>query len=216
MARPKGAKNPDYDDKRGKLVNDLADYALSSDLTRASLRQFAQAASVAEPTLRHYFGDRTGVVRAILEEIGRRAAPFIEIAAAPADTYAASLQGYVDLSLAGLKHGGFARAHAFGLIEGVADKELGAAYLTSLLEPSLAAIERRLAPFVDPGGDDPERTQMAALCLLSPMLIAAIHQRQLGGAETRKIDVPALFQKLAEVISGGFPEPAGEPRVREL
>jgi len=211
MARPQGVKNPDYEQKRAKLLKDLTDHALSSDLTRASLRQFALAASVSEPTLRHYFSDRTGVVKAVMGEIARRAKPFIEIAAQPDASYEATLDGYAQMALAGLRHGGFARAHAFGLIEGLGDPEIGGAYLTELLEPSLRAIERRIAPFVDPHHEDPKRLQMAALCLLSPMLIAAIHQRQLGGGDVRKIDMTALFESLPEILARGFPPSPDTP-----
>lgn len=75
MPRPAGARNHDFDEKRAALLDALTDFALSADLRRPSLRQFAQAMNASEPTLRHYFGDRQGLIIEILENIGRKGAP---------------------------------------------------------------------------------------------------------------------------------------------
>jgi AcrR family transcriptional regulator len=208
MARPKGVRNPDFEDKRARLVDALTSFALSTDLERTSLRQFASAAGVAEPTLRHYFTDREGVVKAILARIAERGRPFIAFAATPGQSYAETVRSYLDLSLAGVLHKGFVRAHAFGLIEGMADRELGRAYLEALLEPSLEAIEAKLGPFF-PESADPQDARAAAFVLLGAMLMAVIHQRLLGGEEVAKLDVPKFFRRLEEVVLDAFP---GEDR----
>ncbi|HRJ00802.1 MAG TPA: hypothetical protein PKV67_08485, partial [Hyphomonas sp.] len=75
MPRPSGARNHDFDEKRAALLNTLTRYALTADLRRPSLRQFAMAAKQSEPTLRHYFGDRQGLVIEILENLRSRAMP---------------------------------------------------------------------------------------------------------------------------------------------
>ncbi len=208
MARPRGVRNPDFDEKRAALVNALVDHALNTGLTRASLRQFAIAAGVSEPTLRHYFTDRTGVVLAVMEAIAERGDRFMRFAATPLDTYEDSLKSYADLSLAGVKHGGFERAHAFGLIEGVADPKLGEAYLRLLLEPSLAAIEAKITGFIDPEGAKPDEVRAAALMFFAPMLLGVLHQHVLGGREVRPLDMQKYFGLLARGMAGAFPEHA--------
>jgi AcrR family transcriptional regulator len=196
MPRPLGRRNPDYEEKRDRLVRDLTDHVLSTELTRQSFRQMAMAGHVAEPTLRHYFGDRDGVAREILHELGARAQPFIDAVAQPAPSPRDAVEAYVAISRAGVAHGGFGRAHAFGLIEGVADPAVGRTYLTELLEPSLCALENRLAPHLKDDASAVE-ARAAALMLFAPMLLAVLHQQLLGGDEGAPIDLDALFAALA-------------------
>ena len=69
MPRPAGVRNHNFEAKRTALLETLTEFALQDDLRRPSLRQFALAAGASEPTLRHYFRDRQGVVIAILVRI---------------------------------------------------------------------------------------------------------------------------------------------------
>ncbi len=204
MPRPRGVRNADFEDKRNALLDRLTDHALNTDLERASLRQFAQAAEVTEPTLRHYFTDRRGVVAAVMARIAERGSPFIALAAEPDADFDTSVKTYVDLCIAGALHAGFARAHAFGIIEGSADPELAKAYTDTLLEPSLQAVESRMKPFVDPDGKDPAQLRAIALALFGPMLVGVLHQRVLGGDEGRPLDMPDFFERLRDAVSKGF------------
>jgi AcrR family transcriptional regulator len=198
MPRPLGRRNPDYDEKRDRLLYDLCDFVLRTQLTRPSFRQLAQAGGVAEPTLRHYFGDRDSVASEILAILGERAAPFIEAVSQPPTDQNDAVEAYIELSRAGVTNGGFARAHCFGLVEGVADEKVGRAYLTELLEPSLAALEHRLRPHL---GDkpSPERQRAAALMLFAPLLLSVIHQQLLGGTEAAPMDLDRVFDELAQL-----------------
>jgi AcrR family transcriptional regulator len=206
MPRPLGRRNPDYDEKRERLVRDLTEFVLRSDLTRPSFRQLAQAGGVAEPTLRHYFGDRDGVATAILALLGEQAAPLIAAVATPTTGPAAAVDAYIDLSRLGVASGGFGRAHCFGLVEGVADQKVGEAYLELLLEPSLQALETRLAPYlgVEAGS---AKARAGALMMFAPMLLGVIHQQLLGGAETAPMDLDAMFDALAELMRAAVSEP---------
>lgn len=214
MPRPLGRRNPDYDEKRDRLVRDLTDFVLKAELVRPSFRQLSQAGGVAEPTLRHYFGDRESVAREILRTLGDRAQPFIDAVAEPSPTLQDAVETYVTLSRAGVAHGGFARAHAFGLIEGVADECVGRAYLSSLLEPSVEALEDRLRPHL-PESASAEDVRAAALLIFAPMLLAVLHQQLLGGAEAAPIDLDKLFTALARFaiagLSGAGPSGGGVP-----
>jgi AcrR family transcriptional regulator len=210
MPRPLGRRNPDYEEKRERLAQDLADFVLRSELKRTSFRQMAHAGAVAEPTLRHYFGDREGVASEILRVLADRAAPFLAAVAEPGPDLATALSGYVAASQAGVAHGGFARAHMFGILEGVADETVGQAYLTRLLEPSLAALETRLSSHLDETLNGIE-LRAAALMIFAPMLLAVIHQKLLGGEQSAPMDLDALFQALGELAQKSLkPEVLGK------
>src|SRR5690348_12324286 len=66
LPRTKGVKNADYETKRRELLERMLPRFARLDLERPSLRQLAAAAEVTAPTLQHYFGDRTGVIAALL------------------------------------------------------------------------------------------------------------------------------------------------------
>ena len=186
LPRPIGARNKDFESKRQALLDKLTEHALNSDLRRPSLRQFAIAAGASEPTLRHYFTDRKGLVIAILEEIGRRGTLIWDTISAPAQDQASAIMEYFRISEAGMRHGGFVRAHAFGIIEGVADEEAGRAYLQHVLEPALEAISKKLQATPGAPSDDTV-LQAAALATLSPMLVVSLHQDLLGGKSANPI-----------------------------
>ncbi|MFZ4121934.1 MAG: hypothetical protein ACOYKM_09750 [Caulobacterales bacterium] len=210
MPRPLGRRNPDYDEKRERLAQDLADFVLRSELKRTSFRQLAHAGSVAEPTLRHYFGDRDGVASEIMRVLADRAQPFIDAVSQSGPDLHTSVDNYVALSKAGVAHGGFARAHMFGLLEGVADEGVGKSYLTELLEPSLVALEKRVAPHMTP---DASRTEVraAALMIFAPMLLSVIHQKLLGGEDSAPMDLDALFSALSALARNALSAPTEEP-----
>jgi AcrR family transcriptional regulator len=203
MPRPAGARNHDFDLKRAALLDALTDFALSADLRRPSLRQFALAVHQSEPTLRHYFTDRQGLVIEILENIGRRATPLWAMVAMPAADQATALEEYFRISEAGMRVGGFIRAHAFGLIEGLADEAAGKAYLEKVLEPALKSVSDKLR--ATPGGPKTEASlRAAALATLSPMLVMSLHQELLGGAESAPIDIGETMTSLRGWLSKGL------------
>lgn len=195
MGRPHGKRNPDYENKRANLVAGLVDYVLAADLVRPSFRQMAAAGSVSEPTLRHYFGERGQVTTSILSELGKRAKPFIDRAAIPFANGESTIRDYIDLCRAGVAHGGFGRAHAFGLIEGLADAQAGEHYLTQLLEPSLAAIEHKVTPFL-PNDANPNHKRAMALMIFAPILLLILHQTLLSGDKSAPLDIDGVLDEL--------------------
>ena len=203
MPRPVGVRNKDFVEKRHALLVKLTDFALSSDLRRPSLRQFAIAAGASEPTLRHYFGDRKGVVLAILEEIGSRGSPLWSTITTPASDQQTAIVEYFRISEAGMRHGGFVRAHAFGIIEGVADERAGRAYLQYVLEPALGAISEKIRN--TPGApSDPLALKAASFAALAPMLVISLHQDLLGGNKTDPIAAEDLFAHLQTWLGKGL------------
>ena len=197
MARTPGARNHDFEDKRRALLNTLTDFALDADLRRPSLRQFAIAASTSEPTLRHYFTNRRGLILAILELLGERGRPLWEDLSRPAPNPTEALQEFFRVSLADMREGQFVRAHAFGLIEGMADPRAGQAYLNFLFEPALDSVCLKLHE--TPGSPtEPGELRAAGLAVLSPLLVLCLHQDVLGGEEHAPIDSAQIISYLEE------------------
>lgn len=200
MPRPAGARNYDFEEKRGALLDQLTIYALTADLRRPSLRQFALAVEQSEPTLRHYFGDRQQMVAEIIANIGAMATPIWEGFAGPAESSDVAIDQYFIMVEKSLTHGQFARAHAFGLIEGLADETVGRAYLEKLLEPALRSIAEKLR--AAPGGPRTENgLRTASLAILSPLLMMTLHQDFFGGAEAAPIDKREVMRRLKNGVA---------------
>jgi AcrR family transcriptional regulator len=191
-------------DRRHELLSLLAPTAIAERSAPVSLRQFAIKAGVSEPTLRHFFADRRGVVIALIGYFAEGARQFLEESAKPADTLQEAVSGYGALALAGAQSDLFAQAHAFALVESIHDPEVAKAYLERIIEPSLQALELRLGPSVDPDNADPDRVRHAALALYAPALIAILHQRLLKGDEVRPLDMSAFVSDLTTLFTDGM------------
>ncbi|MEO0983035.1 MAG: TetR/AcrR family transcriptional regulator [Pseudomonadota bacterium] len=200
MPRPLGSRNEGFEVKRQELVEALTEHALNADIRRPSLREFAQSCGVSEPTLRHYFEDRRGTVLAILEEIARRGQAIWDAVATPSPGGEAALDAYFMISSLGIQNGGFVRAHAFGIIEGLADLEIGKAYVRLILEPSLQSLMTKLKLSSDRAMPEAE-LRAVALAAFSPLLLVSLHQDLLGGKDSAVIDPAALMDALKAHLS---------------
>ena len=202
MPRPRGAPNADHDAKRAALLDRLLT-ALTESREPPSLRGLAAAAGVSTPTLRHYFGDRDAVLAAVFAHCRRRAAGELRTAATPAGPVAASVHGLLEHAAAGFAHAGLGRLHELGLREGLTGPAAAAAYLSDVLDPTLDAFAARLAAHVAAGELRPLDPRRAAVQLLAPLLVAHLHQRGLGGADGRPLDLPALIAETADTFVRG-------------
>jgi len=204
MPRPAGARNHDFEEKRSALVDGLTRFAVTAELRRPSLRQFAIAVEASEPTLRHYFKDRRGVVLAILERMGTFGQAVRKDLASPSDNVADAVKSYYQIAAPGAQFDLYTRAHAFGLIEGIADEATGKAYLKYMLEPALTVITDKLSSTRD-APDSSVKMRAASFAILSPLILIGIHQRLLGGAEEAPLDsrttIDLLQAWLGEAIS---------------
>ena len=81
MGRPAGRRNADYDDERSALLGRLQVAVLAPGGAALSFRELAAAADVSPATLRHYFQDRPGVLRAALAALGNGGAPYLRAVA---------------------------------------------------------------------------------------------------------------------------------------
>lgn len=185
--KTKGAKSSGYAERRSALLRTCRARLTARDLPSPSMRELAAAAGVTVPTLRHYFGRREDLVVALLEELRREGEFYLartRMTDQPFDQSIASLVRALSLGLAA----GLSEIHALGLREGLRHNRLGPAYLNEVLEPTVLAIEDRLAIHQARGEMREADKRVAAIALLSPLVIAYFHQNELGGIETRRLD----------------------------
>jgi len=203
LVRPR-PRRAEYDGKRRQLLGRIVQRFKQPD--RPSMRELAVAAEVSVPTLRHYFGDREGVVSAVLADAHARGAPFLALAARADGPLEPSLRSGLMQIVQGhlFAVGGF---HAIGLTEGLLHRTLGPHYLQTILEPALQAFELRLQAHIERGELKPVNMRHAALGLISPVVLFMLHQGELGGQRVR----PGAADELVEHLVTGFVAAWGMP-----
>ncbi len=215
MARTAGSRNADYDEQRLTLARRVRARVMAPDGLRASLRQLAAAADTSVATLKHYFTDRDGVLRAVLESQHVDAAPYLAMAAVPiAGDVEASLSAYlVRLKGAWFEHGvGVIQATA--LAGGLGSPALGPTYVNHLLEPLLGTCETLLRRHVELGDLAPLDPRIAALEFLAPVVLALLHQDSLSGASCRPLDLDAFFTAHVAAFLRAWPAAVAPRRPR--
>lgn len=193
MGRPPGSRNPDYDATRATLARAMHSRLAAPEGSRASFRELAATAGVSIATLRHYFGDREGAIDAVLGAAHVAGLPYLqEVATGPIGPVRASLEWLLQYCVDGLLHGGVASLHELGMAAGFQEPTIGPSYLAHILEPTLQAVEARLARHVAAGELRATDLRVAAIELISPVLVAVLHQRGLGGVHVRPLDLGAF------------------------
>lgn len=145
------------------------------------------------PTLKHHFGGRNEVVAAVLDHAGAAGAPHLQAGATPSGPLDRSVRAFLAYAAMGHRHG-VGDLHAIGLTEGIGHGVLGPRYVSVILEPTLQALEARLAAHVAAGEMRDANLRHAALALLAPLLLAQLHQDELGGAACRPLDLDAFLE----------------------
>ncbi len=206
MARTAGSRNANYAQARGALARRVRAAVFADAGLRASLRELAAAGGTSVSTLKHYFTDRAGVIRAVLESQQVDAAPYLAMASVPTSAdLRQSLEGYV----AGLRQAWF--VHGVGNIEarslatGLSETSLGPAYVESILEPLLQSFEQLLATHIQRGDLAPCDTRFAALLFLSPIVLGLLHQDALSGKRCRPLDLDAFLARHLDVFLASHP-----------
>jgi AcrR family transcriptional regulator len=198
MGRRAGSRNADFEATRARMLERIGRRLAQADGVDASMHELAAAAGVSAATLRHYFGDREAVVVAYLEDCLRQGARYVAmVATEPLHATAAESLGWAlgQIRL-GLERSPLGKIHAFGLRAGLESPVLGPSYLRNLLEPTLQCVEARIERHQARGelvGRDP---RMLALQLVSPLLLAVLHQHSLFGCAMRPLDLGALLAEL--------------------
>jgi AcrR family transcriptional regulator len=200
MPRPKGSRNNDYVESRRDLARRISATLAPESIARASLREFATSAGVSLPTLRNYFADAGEVIAEVLAMRHAPSAPFtVQVARANGD-FATSLRELIAYLAVGLTQGQVLDGHQIGLSNGMGSRAVGVAYLESIVEPALQAVEARLKIYQDRGEMRPCDPRAAALAIVSPLTIAMLHQHRLGGRHVRPLDIAAFVEEHTEAM----------------
>jgi len=201
MGRPTGSRNPDFESTRASLVRAVQARLAEPDGARASFREMAGAAGVSVSTLRHYFGSREGVLAAVLEHWNEQGQRYLlAVAAGPLGPLRVSLGSVLAAVGRGFQAGALGEVFAIGLACGLRQPDLGPAYLRQVLDPTLEAVEARLARHIARGELRPGEVRHMALALMAPPLLALLHQGPLGGTRCR----PLAYERLCEDHLDGF------------
>ncbi len=214
MARTRGARNADYAEARLALARRVRDRVIADEGLTVSLRSLASAADTSVANLKHYFGDREGVFRGVMEVLHLDAAPHLAAAAtpeAPGDVEA-SLRLFLKRFKMAWFQFGVGRMQAATLAAGLSTSTLGPSYLTHILEPLLQAFESFVTVHIDRRELRPCHARLAALEFISPVVFALLHQDTLSGAQCRPLDLDAFCEQHIQTFLRSFgPEPANLP-----
>lgn len=181
--------------------------ALSRDEgIHASLRELAEAAGTSVATLRHYFKDREGLLQGVMESQRADGAPYLAMSAqAKHGDVRGSLLGFLQgLSTAWFKYG-VGKMYASTLALGLGSKAVGPSYVNHVLEPLLQTGESLLRQHLERDEVVVDDVRQASLMLISPVVLALLHQDSLLGAQCRPLDLPAYLQTHVDAFLRAFP-----------
>jgi AcrR family transcriptional regulator len=212
VPRVRGARDADYEKKRADLIDRLIERLSAPNETRPSFRSLAEGVGVTMPTLRHYFGDRDAVLKAVFEEWRRRGEPYIRMAAEPAGPLPESLLTYLKIFLHGYREFALSKVMAVGFIEGMLNETHGPVFLNTALEPSLQALEERLKAHQARGDMRSANARHAALAFLTPVLVACQHQMQFFGSADHPLDLDAFVQDHVDAFVRAYAPEAAKIR----
>lgn len=178
--------------ERARLAGRVLSFLRTSHDARPSFNAMAQHCDVSRTTLRHYFEDMEGAVAAALSHVGATTRAHEAMLDAPLGGVSVSLSSslrllvhiWTTLEVGALFH--------TGLLAGLGITPMGPVFLEHILDPTIDGFARRLERHIDSGELVPMDTRTAALSLVGPILLALLHQHQLGGAHSRPIDLDAL------------------------
>ena len=197
MGRPKGSRSQGYQQRREELARRVFDTIVEDGST--SLRAMAERTDVSRPTLRHYFGSREGAVQAALESAAALGHPLEEqLANLPLHTAERTLHEALDTVVEGWRGSGLGNIHRVGLKVGLEDAKTAQTYLADVLEPLLQAMERLLDRLVEADLLAPHDARQGALALLSPVVMALLHQDGLGGAQVRPLVIDSTSRCIVD------------------
>jgi AcrR family transcriptional regulator len=191
--RSKGARNARFHERRAELLARIKSRLTQRDAMRPTLRELAAAAGCSVSTLNHYFGKRNDIVLAVFAQSHERGQGQFQATRIPGPDFESSVRDAAALAWKALTQHGVAGVLAMGMVEGMRDDLLGPAFLETMFEPFVFALIERLDGHVVRGEMRRVDTRMAALSLASPLLLGALHQGELGGAQRYPLDGEAFL-----------------------
>lgn len=213
MARTRGSRNADYEDQRATLATRVRLALTGQPGITASLRELASAADTSVATLKHYFGDREGLLRGVMESIRAEAAPYLAMSAQvrPGDVRSSLHQFLKSIGTAWSRYD-VGKMYGTTLALGLGNKTVGPSFVDHVLEPLLQTGESLLRQHVERGDLVITDVRHASLTLLSPVVFALLHQDNLSGARCRPLDVPRFMETHVDAFLRAFPPPAKRTR----
>ncbi len=210
--RKRGGHNADYAQKRQKMAAAMLPVVVGGETV--SLQKLAAAAGVSVPTLRHYFDDRDGAIAAAMEVLAQQAAPHVgRLKETAAQTPEATLCMAMTQFVVAWRDFGVGaaieRCLSLGLLEGkhLAQQtpRVGPAVVDFVLEPTIDGLEVLTQRLIDDGHIDADvDVRFAALALLSPVLVALLHQDGLNGVRCRPLDVDTFVASHVKRFLRGY------------
>jgi AcrR family transcriptional regulator len=194
------------------LVGRMGRWVLERQRSRPSLRQLAEAGGVAAPTALHYFGSRAGVMAAIFQSFQAAGEPRLRATREAGRTLEESVREFAGSFLAATARSpGFSLGDllAVSLAEGLQDGEIGPAALTCIIDPAIDALQSRLQRHVQRGQMRVCDIRAAALMLLSPLLVAVLHQNHMGGRACNPVDIEQTAEEVCTAFLRAYGTPAG-------
>ncbi|MCK6511709.1 TetR/AcrR family transcriptional regulator [Myxococcota bacterium] len=216
MGRPVGRTNKGHETEKQRLAGLIAARLLQTDGTNASFQELAETCAVSRATLRHYFQDHHGAVQAAIDSLAQQGDVHIaSVVSADLGTARDAISALIRLFALAWQRYGVGAIQRMGLAIGLHDAQIGPFYIQKLLEPTLQAFEQRLQIHIQRGELRPMDTRTGALLLLSPLILALLHQDQLGGRTCRPLDIDAFLSEHLEAFfrawSATPPLPEQEP-----
>jgi AcrR family transcriptional regulator len=207
MGRPAGVRNAGYEERRRDFAQRAARALLRADGTAATFRDLSRSLEVSEPTLRHYFADYEGLVQAAFETVREGADHFASelepLSKLPARE---ALRGYSTRLVMTFRRFQMGRLFAAALSLGLGHARFGPGFLENFLEPALGHAEALLKALREARQLSPGDDRARALSLVTPMVMALLHQDELGGQRARPLDVDAFVaQHLKTFLVGASP-----------
>lgn len=203
MARPVGTRNQDFEEKRSALLRKLTGYLLRSDVIRPSFRQLAIAAETSEPTLRHYFQNRSGVIVDAFGLIQSESEHFRDTLRQPTSGSVDAVRGYFSYIEMLVKSERYTQAHVLGIRESLEDDDVKAAYLNKFVGPGVEALAERLS--LTPGPPNTEEdARSAAMMIVASSVAFILHQEVLNGGKHMPFDREAYFSRFSDWFLNGL------------
>jgi AcrR family transcriptional regulator len=207
MTRPLGTRNAQFEDRRQALLLKAGARLAVQNTEPPSFRELALACGVSVATLRHYFGNRETLIKELFAlhlDTGRRHLQNAERPPAARESIESSLREVLERIARGWTSGFLGSLHRIGLSEGLRHSATALDYLVDVLEPTLQALEKRLQASIDHGLIIECDTRHAALALVSPLLLALLHQHDLGGTRCRPLSVPNLIDEQVKMFARAY------------
>lgn len=198
VVRSKGVRNAGFEERRAAMLARMRGRLLLRDMPRPTLRELAAAAGCSVSTLNHYFGKRDDIVMAVFADSGRRGQGQFDATRQAGPDFDVSVRDAAAMAWRALTLHGVADALAMGMAEGMRNGLLGPAFIRTMFEPFVIALTERLDAHVARRQMRAVDTRIAALALAAPLLLGALHQGQLGGAQDYPLDGNALLDQVVE------------------